>query len=205
MKNEEDEERNDADVQAEKVDVKMQTDEAEVAAELLREKTNITNAHVPLPSPEPSEPPGWQEPGGRCNNVTKRDENDTTADERERDNKRRRLQVLSSENVILRTLRTVGVGSESLKVNVMLRQLDFDNDTSEHCMDISNLVRAVDDKMSPHEEVKEMVCWRRMFDGYEFYDYARRQEDETRGGHHGKVPRENARLHGCKIITTKWL
>ena len=38
MKDEEAEERNDADVQAEKEDVEMQTDEAEVAPELLRER-----------------------------------------------------------------------------------------------------------------------------------------------------------------------
>ena len=93
MKDEEAEERNDADVQAEKVDVEMQTDETEVASELLREKTNTINAHVLFQSPELSEPPDSQEPGGRGNHVTKRDENDTTEGEREQDNKRRRLQV----------------------------------------------------------------------------------------------------------------
>ena len=56
MEDEEAEERNDADVQAEKVDVEMQIDEAEVASELLREKTNIINAHVPFQSPESPEP-----------------------------------------------------------------------------------------------------------------------------------------------------
>ena len=111
MKDEEAEERNDADVQAEKVDVEMQTDEAEVASELLREKTNIINAHVPFQPLESPEPPDSQEAKGRDNHGTKRDENDTTADEREQDYKRRRLQVLSSENVILRTL--VGARSES--------------------------------------------------------------------------------------------
>ena len=38
-------------------------------------------------------------------------------------------------------------------------------------MDISNLIRAMDDETSPHEEVEEMERWRRMYDGYEFYDY----------------------------------
>ena len=38
-------------------------------------------------------------------------------------------------------------------------------------MDISKLIRAVDDEMSPHEEVEEMERWRMMYDGYEFYDY----------------------------------
>ena len=71
--------------------------------------------------------------------------------------------MLSSENVIFRTLhRTVGARSERLKVNVMLRHLEFDDDTSEH---------SVDDEMSPHEEVEEMERWRGMYDGYEFYDY----------------------------------
>ena len=37
------------------------------------------------------------------------------------------------------------------EVNVMLKHLEFDNDTSEHCLDISNLIGAVDDEMSPHE------------------------------------------------------
>ena len=49
--------------------------------------------------------------------------------------------------------------------------MEFDDDTSEHCTDISHLIRAVDDEMSPHEEVEEMERWRRMYDGYEFYDY----------------------------------
>ena len=164
MKNEEAEERNDANVKAEKVDVEMQTDEAEVASELLREKTNNMNGSRPFSIARIIEATG-----GRSNHGTKRDENHTTEDEREQDNKRRRMQVLSSENVILRTLkRTVGAGSQRLKVNVTLRQLEFDNDTSEHCMDISNLIGAVDYEMSPHEEVEEMERWRRMFEGYEF-------------------------------------
>ena len=39
----------------------------------------------------------------------------------------------------------------------MLRHLEFDDDISEHCMDISNMIRAVDDEMSPHEDVEENV------------------------------------------------
>ena len=121
--------------------------------------------------------------------------------------------MLSSENVI-------SAGSERLKVNVMLGHLEFDNDTSEHCMDISNLIRAVDDGMPPHEEVEEMERWRRMYDGYEFHDcmhYFKKKREEvimarrtemqffTKMEVYVKVPDENARLHGCKIINTEWL
>ena len=92
-------------------------------------------AHFPFQSPDSSKPSDSQEPGGKGHHGTKRDENDTTEDEREQDNKRQHLQVLSSENVIFRSLqRIVGEASEKLINNVMLKQLEFDNDASEQCM-----------------------------------------------------------------------
>ena len=57
-----------------KADFEIQTHQAEVAAELLGEKTSITHAHVPPQSVTSSEPPDSQEPGGRCNDGTKCDE-----------------------------------------------------------------------------------------------------------------------------------
>ena len=65
-------------MQAEKVDVDMHRSRS---GTLERERTNIINAHVPFQSPESSEPPDSQEPGGRGNHGTKRDENDTTEGE----------------------------------------------------------------------------------------------------------------------------
>ena len=98
MKDEEAEERNDADVQAEKVDVEMQTDEAEVRFGTLEREDEHHKRPRPLFNRQNyGRPPDSQEGKGSDNHDTKRDENDTTADEREQDYKRRRLQVLSSE------------------------------------------------------------------------------------------------------------
>ena len=200
----------------------MKTDEAEVAGELLKDKGNIIDAQVPGQSSSSSGPSSEQNPEASGSRGTKRDETVEAEDDKEQENKRRRLRVLASEKRVLgRVSRTCGTGSERRKVNAMLNQLEFNKETFDRRMDISNLIGALDEEMSPHEEAEEMQRWRMMYDGYDFYDdmhefkkmdreeviKARRTEMQffKKMGVYAKVPRETARRHGCKIITTKWL
>ena len=214
------EEKNDADIDAEKIDVEMKTDEAVVAGELLQDKGNIIDAQVPGQSSSSSAPPEERQAGTSSSSGSKRDKDGIVEEERE--NKRRRLRVLASEKRLLgRVSRTCGPGSERRKINMMLNQLEFNKETFDRRMDISNLIRALDEEMSPHDEAEEMERWRMLYDGYDFYDdmhefkkmdreeviKARRTEMQffKKMGVYIKVPRETARRYGCKIITTKWL
>ena len=210
----------DADIDAEKIDVDMKTDEAEVAGELLKDKGNVIDAQVPGQSSNSSGPPEMQQAEASSSSGIKRE--GISEAEEARENKRRRIRVLASEKRLLgRVSRTCGTGSERRKINMMLNQLEFNKETFDRRMDISNLIGALDEEMSPHDEAEEMERWRMMYDGFDFYDdmhefkkmdreeviRARRTEMQffKKMGVYIKVPRETARRHGCKIITTKWL
>ena len=102
-----------------------------------------------------------------------------------------------------------------------MNQLEFDRCAPDREMDISSLIGALDKELSPHDESEEMERWRMMYDGYEFYDdmhefkkmdreaviMARRTEMQffQKMGVYVKVPRGMAKMHGAKVITTKWL
>merc|ERR1712086_474798 len=231
-------EKKDAFDDVEKIDVEMKTDEAEVAGELLQDKSNIIDAQVLWQSSSSSSgqhgPVDGPKAEASSSSGRKREEDsEHTTDEtllinlpkeieKEQDNKRRRLRVLASEKRLLgRVSRTYGTGSERRKLNAMLNHLEFNKETFDRRMDISNLIGALDEEISPHDEAEEMERWRMMYDGYDFFDdmnefkkmdreeviKARRVEMQffKNMGVYVKVPRETARRHGCKIITTKWL
>merc|ERR1712086_1026255 len=164
-----------ADDDVEKIDVEMKTDEAEVAGELLQDKSNIIDAQVPGQSSSSSsgqERPKVEASSSSGRRGTKREEDsEHTTDEtllinlpreieKEQDNKRRRLRVLASEKRLLgKVSRTCGTGSERRKLNAMLNQLEFNKETFDRRMDISNLIGALDGEISPHDEAEEMERW----------------------------------------------
>merc|ERR1712086_782235 len=212
-------EKKDAVDDVEKIDVEMKTDEAEVAGELLQDKSNIIDAQVLWQSSSSSSgqhgPVDGPKAEASSSSGRKREEDsEHTTDEtllinlpkeieKEQDNKRRRLRVLASEKRLLgRVSRTYGTGSERRKLNAMLNHLEFNKETFDRRMDISNLIGALDEEISPHDEAEEMERWRMMYDGYDFFDD---MNVFKKMGVYVKVPRETARRHGCKIITTKWL
>ena len=220
-----DEEKDDArdtGFDTEKIDVEMKTDEAAVAGELLSDKGNIIDTQGPGPSSSSAGPLVEQDAELSTSRGIKRDDSDKAEDERKQENKRRRLRVLASEKRILgRITRTFGTGSERRKVNAILNQLESNKSTFDRKMDISNLIGALDEEPSPHEEAEEMERWRMLYDGYDFYDdmhdFKKMKRDEVinarrtemqffkKMGVYVKVPRETARRHGCKVIATKWL
>jgi len=242
--------------EVEKIDVEMKTDEAEVAGELLQDKSNIIDAQVPGQSSSSSKNNGDKilipvissgqhgpvdgpkaEASSSSSRKREKDGEHSTDEtllinlpkelEKEQDNKRRRLRVLASEKRLLgRVSRNYGTGSERRKLNAMLNHLEWNRgvesqETFDRRMDISSLIGALDEEISPHDEAEEMERWRMMYDGYDFFDdmnefkkmdreeviKARRVEMQffKNMGVYVKVPRETARRHGCKIITTKWL
>ena len=99
--------------EVEKIDVEMKTDEAEVAGELLQDKSNIIDAQVPGQSQSSSSRPHGPvdgpkaEASGSSSRKREKDGEHSTDEtllinlpkelEKERDNKRRRLRVLASE------------------------------------------------------------------------------------------------------------
>ena len=216
------EEDKDKTSEAEELDVEMKTDEAEVAGELMRDKENIVDAQMPSQPSSSSGPTVEPNDDHGASRGTKREENDKIEGERERENKRRRLRVLASErNILGKVPQTCRTRPERRTINAVLNQLEFDRCAPDREMDISSLIGALDKELSPHDESEEMERWRMMYDGYEFYDdmhefkkmdreaviMARRTEMQffQKMGVYVKVPRGMAKMHGAKVITTKWL
>ena len=130
----------------------------------------MIDAQTPGQSSSSSGPPEERQAGDSSSTGIKRDEIDEA--EEERVNKRRRRRVLASEKRLLgRVSRTCGTGSERRKMNMVLNKLEFNKETFDRRTDISKLIGALDEEISPHEEAEEMGRWRMMYDGYDFYDY----------------------------------
>ena len=142
----------------------------------------------------------------------------------ERDQKRRKLQMLMSEKRLLgRVSHLRSYESNRQKLNTMLNHLEFKQPTGHKVViDISNIIGALDKKEeeTPHDE-DEDEAWRSLYEGIRFLDdmngykeldkdqviAARRLEIEyfRKMGVYKKVKREEAQRLGIKVITTKWL
>ena len=84
--------------------------------------------------------------------------NEDSNAEEDREHKRRRIRILASESRLVgRVSRTIGTGSERRKLNAMLNQLEFKTKKMvDRGMDSSNLLGALSEEVSPHDEAEEM-------------------------------------------------
>ena len=131
--------------------------------------------------------------------------------------------MASEKRLLERTQRVRSSGSARRKLNAMLNALEFGPRVrAEIAFDVSQIIGAVQDEgASPHDEEAELERWRAMYEGMDFWDdmndmrplnwdmavKARKLEMDffRKMGVYKKVPWEEAKKLGCKVITTKWL
>ena len=112
-----------------------------------------------------------KEPRGKERNNTPNDETEPN-DAQERDQKRRKLQLLMSEKrLLLRVSHVKSFEPNRLNINSMLNGIEFKQQRRNKAdMDISNIIGALSstEEKTPHDEENEM--WKSVYQGVKFLD-----------------------------------